>query len=106
MTQREGPARRLPDQARRQSVAWLALLIVPAAPAREALIELSAVDDDSGGDRGFAFAIPADDPPGRHLEILPLDLAVLAAIRGHDAGSARLGPVTPGMTSRCTTQLT
>ena len=70
------------------------------------MVELSAVYDDSGGYRGFAFAVPAVDPPGRHLEIFPLDLAALAAVRGQNAGSARLGPVTPGMTSRCTTQLT
>ena len=79
---------------------------VSAALTREALIELSGVDDDPGGYRGFAIAIPAHDPPGRHLEILSLDLAALAGVRGHDAGSARPGPVTLGMTSRCTTQLT
>lgn len=87
-------------------MAWLALLIVPAALTREDLVELSAVYDDPGGYRGFALAIPAHDPPGRHLEILPLDLAALAAVRGHDTGSVRPGPVTLGMTSRCTTQLT
>ena len=106
MSQRERPARRLPGQARGQSVAWLVLLIVPAALTREALVELSAVYDDPGGYRGFAFAIPADDPPGRHLEVLPLDLAALAGVRGQDAGGARLGPVTPGLTNRCAIQLT
>src|SRR6185312_9958182 len=106
MTQREGPAQAAGLSLRRQSVAWPVLLIVPAPLTGEALVELSAVDDDSGGHRGFAFAIPADDPPGRRLEVLPLDLATLAGVCGQDAGSARLGPVTPGMTSRCTTQLT
>jgi len=106
MTQREGPAQAAGSSLRRQSVAWPVSLIVPAPLTREALVELSAVDDDSGGHRGFAFAIPADDPPGRRLEVLPLDLATLAGVCGQDAGSARLGPVTPGMTSRCTTQLT
>lgn len=82
------------------------LAIVPAALTREALIELSAVCDDPGGYRGFAVAIPAVDPPGRNLEILSFDLAVLAGVCGQDAGGAKLEPVTPGMMSRCTTQLT
>lgn len=105
MTKREG-SRRLPGQAPRTVVVWPVLLITPQPLTGEALVELGALYDDSGGHRGFAFAIPADDPPGRRLEILPLDLAALADVRGQDASSARLGPVTPGMTSRCTTQLT
>jgi hypothetical protein len=106
MTQREGHAPTAGPSSAGRSVARLALLIVPATLTREDLVELSAVGDDPGGYRGFAFAIPADDPAGRHLEVLPLDLAALTGVRGQDAGGAKLGPVAPGMTSRCTTQLT
>lgn len=83
-------------------------LIAPSCPLsirENSLIGLSAVYDDPGGYRGLALTVPADDAPGRHLEILPLDLAALAGVRRQDTGSAKLGPVTPGMTSRCAIQL-
>jgi hypothetical protein len=65
--------------------------------------KLNAVRDDPGGYRGLAFAIPADDAPGRQFDVLPLDLAALAGVCREDAGSATLVPVTLGVTSGCCT---
>ena len=48
----------------------------------------------------MVFAIPTEDVPGGHLEILPLDLAPVADVRRHDE---RHGPLDPVMT--CLTNL-
>src|SRR5579875_1993373 len=76
-----------------------------AGPGGAPWTALGAVHDDPAGDDGLALAVPAEDLARRHLGIPSLDLALLADVRGQDAERAGLGPMTSGMASRCSTQL-
>jgi hypothetical protein len=66
---------------------------------------LCALHDNPGGDHGLRTAIPAEDLPWRHLEILPLDLAPLADVCSHDASRTGFDPATCGPAALCATQL-